>query len=303
METIIGQTAPAQGGGDLIKDTTTESFVEDVIEASREVPVLVDFWAPWCGPCKQLTPIIEKVVTEAGGAVRLVKMNIDDHPEVAQQLRVQSIPAVFAFKDGQPVDGFMGAQPESQIRQFIGRLAGEMGPSPAEEMLEAADAAFAAGEVQQAAQLYSQILQEDQTNGGAIGGLSQCFIKIGDSEKARQILELAQGDAKNHAAVKAAEAALNLAEKSESLGDGADLEARIAADPTDWQAHYDLALIRNGNGDRAGAVEALLTIVAKDRAWNDEAARKQLLEFFDAYGPTDPATVQGRRKLSSILFS
>ncbi|MGK2741741.1 thioredoxin [Tepidicaulis sp. LMO-SS28] len=289
----------------LIKDTTTEEFAADVIEASREVPVIVDFWAPWCGPCKQLTPILEKVVTAAGGAVRLVKMNIDEHPMVAQQLRVQSIPAVFAFKDGQPVDGFMGALPESQLKQFIERLAGPVGPSPLEQMLEAGTASLSEGDINRAAQLFAGALQEEPGNPEAIAGLAQCYLKTGDTERAKQTLELAPPDARSHPALSAAEAAIAVAEKAAESAkvDTSGLEARLAENPKDHEARFELALAKNAKGDREGAVDDLLLIIEYDKAWNEEAARKQLVEFFEAYGPMDEVTKSGRRRLSSILFS
>jgi len=294
---------PAGASADLIKDTTTQTFAADVLEPSKDVPVIIDFWAPWCGPCRQLTPMLEKAVTAAQGAVRLVKMNIDDHPEVAQQLRVQSIPAVFAFKDGQPVDGFMGAQPESQIKEFIGRLAGPIGPSRAEEICQAAAAAFDAGDLAGAAQLFAQCLQEDPGHMPAIAGLAQCYIQNGDLPQAEQTLSLAPPDARNSAEITAALAALTAAQKAAEVGDVGALEARLAQNEKDHQARLDLAIAMSAAGQREAAVTHLLKIVEMDRAWNDEAARKQLVEFFEAYGPTDDVTVAGRRQLSSLLFS
>lgn len=293
-------TSPA---ADLIKDTTTATFMADVVEASKEVPVIVDFWAPWCGPCKQLTPVLEKVVTAAQGTVRLVKMNIDDHPEVAQQLRVQSIPAVFAFKDGQPVDAFQGALPESQIKQFIEKLAGEIGPSPVEQMVEMGRAAFADGQLPEAAQMFGQALQQEAGHVGAICGLALCYLQSGDTEHAEQTLSLAPPDKVNDPELASVRAAIALAVKSSDVGDTSALEARLAKNPKDHEARFELAIAMNAGNDREGAVSALLEIIAMDRKWNDEAARKQLLEFFDAYGPTDDVTKEGRKKLSSILFS
>lgn len=292
----------AGGAGDIIKDTTTETFMADVVEASKEVPVIVDFWAPWCGPCKQLTPVLEKVVNAAQGAVRLVKMNIEDHPEVAQQLRVQSIPAVFAFKDGQPVDAFQGALPESQIKQFIEKLAGEIGPSPADQMTEMGREAFAQGQLQEAAQMFAQSLQAEAGHIGAIAGLALCYLQSGDAERASQTLELAPPDKVNDPELASVRAAIALDAKTGDVGETDELRTKLAANPKDHQVRFDLALALNGAGDREGAVSELLEIIAMDRAWNEEAARKQLLEFFDAYGPTDDVTREGRKRLSSILF-
>jgi putative thioredoxin len=306
MEPIIGQDTAASGGAasaDLIIETTTQTFARDVLDASQTVPVIVDFWAPWCGPCKQLTPILEKVVLAARGAVRLVKMNIDDHPEVAQQLRVQSIPAVFAFKNGQPVDGFMGALPESQVRAFIERLAGGVGPTPAEELIETGREAAAQHDLATAAQAFGKAIQIEPGNPAAVAGLARCYIESGDLDRARQTLGLARPDAKNDAEITAAEAALSLAEKSASLGDTSDLLARIEKNPKDHDARFNLALTLNASGDHEGAVDQLIISLEYDRKWNDEAARKQLVEFFDAYGPKDEVTLSGRRRLSSILFS
>ncbi|MDX5365738.1 MAG: thioredoxin [Alphaproteobacteria bacterium] len=306
MEPIIGQgggQGSASGAEGLIADTTTRNFGKDVIEASRDVPVLVDFWAPWCGPCKQLTPILENAVRAARGAVKLVKMNIDEEPEVAQQLRIQSIPAVYAFKNGQPVDGFMGAMPESQVKAFIARLAGDTGPSPAEELIEIGREAFEAGDLSRAAQAFAGAAQEEPGNPAAVAGLARCYIAAGDLDRAKQTLALVRPDARNDAEIAAAQAALSLAEKADDLGDIAELQAKVEANPKDHQARFDLALALNARGDREGAVDQLLVSIEYDRNWNEQAARKQLVEFFDAYGPKDEITLSGRRRLSSILFS
>lgn len=304
MSEMFGSSEnPAPAAADLIKDATTESFMADVVDASKEVPVIVDFWAPWCGPCKQMTPILEKVVTAAQGTVKLVKMNIDDHPEVAQQLRVQSIPAVFAFKDGQPVDAFQGALPESQIIQFVEKLAGEIGPSPADQLVEAGRTTFAEGQLQEAAQMFGQALQHEAGHIGAICGLALCYLQSGDPERAEQTLSLARPDKTNDPELASVRAAIALAAKSSDVGETAELEARLEQNPKDHDARFELAIALNAGNDREGAVSHLLEIIAMDRKWNEEAARKQLLEFFDAYGPTDDVTKEGRKRLSSILFS
>ncbi len=305
METIIGQAggADAAGDQDLIKDTSVETFAADVLEASTQTPVIVDFWAPWCGPCKQLTPILEKVVKAARGAVRMVKINIDENQQIAAQLRIQSIPAVFAFKNGQPVDGFMGALPESQVRTFVERLTGDLGPSPIDQILEQATQLFEAGDMAQAAQAYAAILQEDAGNAAAIGGLAKCYIATGDLERAEQTLALAPPEAQNDPAIQSAQAALKLGEQSSNAGELAPLRQKVEANPKDHEARYELAMALNAAGEREGAVTELLEIVRMDRNWNDEAARKQLLTLFEAFGPTDEVTLSGRRQLSSILFS
>jgi putative thioredoxin len=293
-----------QGGGeaDLIKNTTTKDFLRDVIEASREVPVLVDFWATWCGPCRQLTPILEKAVRAAKGAVRLVKLNIDEHPQIPGQMGVQSIPAVFAFQDGRPVDGFMGALPESRVNDFIARLIGDSAGDTAAD-LEAAEAALSAGDVNSAAQLFGEVLQKDRENAQALAGLAKCYIKTGDLVRAEQTLALVPPAKVDSSPVASARAALELARKTPAAGDIETLRAKLAADPKDPQARFDLALALNAKGDRSGALDELLAVVAKNRSWNDDAARKQLLQLFDAWGPADPSTIAGRQRLSSLLFA
>ena len=303
---IFGQggngAAPA-ANADLVKDTTTKDFRADVLDASKSVPILVDFWAPWCGPCKQLTPILEKAVKAAKGKVRLVKMNIDDHPQIPGQLGIQSIPAVIAFKDGQPLDGFMGALPESQVTAFIDRIAGPAGPSGADEALEAAAAALAAKDFAGAAAIFSDILQADPENMKALGGLIRCFVALGELAQARGLLAGLTPEQEKDPAIASATAALELAAQAEKLGSPADLRRRLEANPNDHQVRFDLAVALNGQGDRAGATDELIEIVRRSRSWNEEAARKQLVQFFEAWGPKDPAAIAGRQRLSSLLFA
>jgi putative thioredoxin len=270
------------------------------------VPVIVDFWAPWCGPCKTLGPALEKAVTEANGAVKLVKVNIDENQEIARQLRIQSIPTVYAFKNGQPVDGFMGAIPDSQIRTFVQQLAGGGGHGGADhsaEVLAAADEAFLAGDISTAAQAYGHVLQDEPGHPKAVAGLARCYLKSGDAERAKKTLQLVRPDGATDEAVRAVEAELKLLENASQAGDTADLLAKLAADPANHQARYDLALALDAKGDRDGALTALLEIVRRDRKWNEEVARKHLVTLFEAMGPTDPRTIDARRRLSAILFS
>ena len=301
---FFGSAPAAAGGTDLVKDTTTAGFQADVITESRNQPVLVDFWAPWCGPCKQLTPIIEKAVRDAGGAVKLVKMNIDDHPAIAGQLGIQSIPAVIAFVNGQPVDGFMGAVPESKVKEFIAKIGG---PSDAEaalaEAITAANELIEAGDFVQASEIFSSILHAVPDNVDAIVGLATCLLESGDAEKAREILAQLPADKQNAPAVRALEARLALADQVKLIGDPIALEKRIQADPKDYQDRFDLAQVRNAQGRREDAASELLFIMKSDREWNEDGARKQLLQFFEAWGNADPATLGARRKLSSLLFS
>jgi len=287
----------------FVKDTTTQAFVKDVIEESKRQPVLVDFWAPWCGPCKQLTPVLEKAVKAAKGKVKLVKMNIDDHPAIPGQMGIQSIPAVIAFVGGQPADGFMGALPESQVVAFLERLTKDRIGGEAKDLLKAADAALAEGDAAGAAEMYAQLLAEDNTNVPALGGLARAYVETGALEQARQTLALVPEAKQNDSAVAAARAALEIAEQAKTLGPIDELEQKVAANPLDHQARFDLALALNGKGRRADALEHLITIVKRDRKWNDDGARKQLVQFFDAWGPTDEATIDGRKRLSSILFA
>jgi len=294
---------PAAGSEDWIRDTTTQAFAKDVLEESRRQPVLVDFWAPWCGPCKQLTPVLEKQIKAAKGAVRLVKMNIDDHPQVAGQLGIQSIPAVIAFVDGRPVDGFMGALPESQVKSFIEKLAGPDAGAEIEAALAEADALIEQGAAADAAQIYAAILAAEPENVKAVVGLARCHIAAEQSDKAIALLDALPASAANDPAVAGVRAQLALLEQSAELGEEGELRARIEANPKDFEAMFDLALLMNAKGDREAATDLLLEIVRANRNWEEEKARKQLVQLFEAWGMTDEATLSGRRRLSSILFS
>jgi putative thioredoxin len=294
-----GGTQPA-----AVKEVTTASFGQDVIAASARQPVLVDFWAPWCGPCKQLAPALEKAVADSKGKVKLVKMNIDDHPQIAGQLGIQSIPAVIAFEKGQPIDGFMGALPESQVRGFIERLVGPL-TGGADELIAQAQAAAAEGDNAGAAALYSRVLTEDEGNIKAIAGLAKLHVDAGDLEQAKAVLSLAPPPAPGKdldPAISAVTAAIDVAEQAAALGDLAPLKKAVAERPEDNQARFDLALALNARGDRNAAADRLLEIIKRDRKWNDDAARKQLVQFFEAWGLMDEAAVSARRKLSALIF-
>ncbi len=295
-----GPNADAAG---LIKESSTAGFASDVLEASRSVPVLVDFWASWCGPCKQLTPILEKVVASYGGRVRLVKINTDEHPAIAAQLRIKSLPTVYAFRDGQPLDGFMGAQPESTIRAFIDRLLGEEAQADLTSVLTAAEDALAAGDLQTAAEAYAAVLQQDQQNVPALAGLAHCYLKSGDAARAEQMIALVPPDKRETHAVESVRAALELAKLAGGKDNRSDLEARLSANPSDNEARFELAVALAARGAKQDALDHLLEIVSQDRDWNDQAARKQLVKLFDAWGPKDDFTVEGRRRLASLLFS
>ena len=296
---------PAAGAADLIKDTTTQTFVKDVIEESKRQPVLIDFWAPWCGPCRQLTPILEKAVRAAKGRVKLVKMNIDEHPAIPGQMGIQSIPAVIAFANGQPADGFMGAVPEAQVTAFIDKLTKGM-PAPGDdvaEILKEADAAVAANDPATAAAIYAEVLGIDAANLPAIAGLAKCYALTDALEQARQTLQMVPEAKRNDAAVTAVQAMIDLAEQAQSVGPVQELEARVGANPLDHQARFDLATALNAAGKRGEATAQLLEIVRRDRKWNEDGARKQLVQFFEAWGANDEATTEGRKRLSIILFS
>ena len=300
---MLQQASTAAAADAFVKDTTTQAFVKDVIEESKHQPVLVDFWAPWCGPCKQLTPILEKAVKAAKGKVKLVKMNIDEHPAIPGQMGIQSIPAVIAFVNGQPADGFMGALPESQVTAFLERLTKDRIGGEEKDLLAAADAALAEGDAAGAANLYAQLLAEDSTNVPALAGLARTYVETGALDQAKQTLALVPEAKRNESAVAAARAALELAEQAKAVGPLGELEQKVAANPLDHQARFDLAVALNGKSRRMEALDQLIAIVKRDRKWNDDGARKQLVQFFDAWGPTDEATIEGRKKLSSVLFA
>ena len=300
----LGSTKSPAAAADVVKDATSASFAKDVLEASKTALVLVDFWAPWCGPCKQLTPVLEKVVRSYNGKVRLVKINTDEQPAIAGQLRIQSLPTVYAFKDGRPLDGFMGAQPESAIRQIIDRLIGPVDDADAdlEAVLASGDEALAANDLQGAAEVYAAVLDADQGNVRALLGLTKVYIQSGDLTRAEATLDVIPPDKRKQAAYDSVKALLDLAKKAGTTDNSAELEARLAANPADHQARSDLAVALAARGDKEQAVEHLIEIVRRDRNWNEQAARQQLVQLFEAWGPKDPCTLEGRRKLASLLF-
>ena len=315
MQELFGDAAPGAGGtaagagnDGLIKDTTTATFAADVLEASMNAPVIVDFWAPWCGPCKQLGPLLEKAVKERAGAVTMVKLNIDENPEIAQQLRIQSIPAVFAFVKGQPIDGFAGALPESQIKTFLERVikaaGGEVGPTPIEQALEAAAQMLAQDDVSGAGALYGQVLQQQPDNLAAIAGMARCYLQTGQPDAAERLIQALPEAKRSDPDIAAVIASMDLAEKSqEAAGRTGEFEQRLQQNPNDHEARLELALAAYAQNDAERAIDELVEIVRRDRNWNEDAARKELVKIFDALGPTHEATVDGRQKLSSVLFA
>lgn len=306
METLIGGSQGSQPGANgWIKEGDTSSFVEDVLEASVQVPIIVDFWATWCQPCKTLGPLLEKLVKEAKGSVRLVKVNVDKNQELAAQMRIQSIPAVYAFKNGRPVDGFVGAVTESQVKAFIQRLVGAAVDSKPgiEEALAEAKALLVAGDAATAIQLFQEILGEDPENAAALGGAARCLLQLGQADEAKHLLDSLPAELAKHAEITAARTALELAEQAGQAGPAAELRRAVAVNPDDHQARFDLAMAYFAGGEREAAVDELLELYRRNKGWNEEAARKQLVKLFEAFGPTDPLTISARKRLSSLMFA
>ena len=298
---MIELGAAAGPGAVPVKDVTDQTFAADVLDASKEVPVIVDFWAPWCGPCKTLGPMLEEAVAKTNGKVRMVKVNVDENQAVAGQLRVQSIPAVFAFADGRPVDAFMGAVPKTEIDAFIKRLIDGAGAG-FDEALDAAEEMLAQGAVADAAQTFAAILQEDPEEIRAMGGLIRATLAAGDVEQAKAMLAQVPEDKTDDPAIAKARAEIELAEQAAEAGETAELSARLDANPDDHQARLDLAVALAGAGQNEEAINQLLELFRRDREWNDGAAKEQLFKIFDALGPQDPLALTGRRKLSSMIF-
>lgn len=301
MSEVAGQPLP-NGAADVVKETTAATFRQDVLTESTRQPVLVDFWAPWCQPCKQLDPILKKVVAAAAGKVKLVKMNIEEHPQIAGQLGIKSIPAVVAFQRGQPVDGFAGALPESQVKGFVERIIGPIS-GQADELIAQGEEALAGKEFAAALGHFKAALDHEPQNSKAIAGLARTFLEAGDVEAAGETLAAAPVTPQDGPELTAARAALALAQQAAEVGAFGPLEERVRTNPLDHQARFDLALAYNGGGRREEAADALLEIIRLDRKWNDDGARKQLLQFFEAWGPVEPDTITARRKLSGLLFS
>ncbi|MBI6629664.1 thioredoxin [Pontibaca salina] len=303
IELSTGGSTPA---ADLIKDTTEAGFMADVVEASNEVPIIVDFWAPWCGPCKTLGPLLEDAVRAANGAVRMVKVNVDEAQAIAGQLQIQSIPTVYAFYKGQPVDGFQGALPQSEIKAFVDRViaagGGQASGDPLAEAVEAAEAMLEEGAATDAAQTFAAILGENEHHAAAYAGLVKCHIAMDDLEQAEAVLNGAPAEISTSPELEAMHAQLELAQQAAQAGPVSELAAKVEAEPDNHQARFDLALALHANGKVQEAVDELLILFSKDRAWNDEAAKTQLFKIFDALKANDPIVLNGRRRLSSMIF-